>query len=79
MPRANRKQMEEKTPKITNDKKFRNTFRQLSNTIGSAELVLYGADRESDVDTLDKTFQSLMKNEINNISGDNTASSFLSK
>ena len=79
MPRANRKQMEEKTPKITNDKKFRNTFRQLSNTIGSAELVLYGTDRESDVDTLDKTFQSLMKNEINNISGDNTASSFLSK
>jgi uncharacterized membrane-anchored protein YjiN (DUF445 family) len=79
MPRANRKQMEEKTPKITNDKKFRNIFRQLSNTIGSAELVLYGTDRESDVDTLDRTFQSLMKNEINNISGDNTASSFLSK
>ena len=79
MPRANRKQMEEKTPKITNDKKFRNIFRQLSNTIGSAELVLYGTDRESDVDSLDRTFQALMKNEINNISGDNTASSFLSK
>lgn len=79
MPRANRKQMEEKTPKIINDKKFRNIFRQLSNTIGSAELVLYGTDRESDVDSLDRTFQALMKNEINNISGDNTASSFLSK
>ena len=79
MPRENRKRMEEKTPKITNDKKFRNIFRQLSNTIGSAELVLYGTDRESDVDTLDRTFQSLMKNEINNISGDDTASSFLSK
>ena len=79
MPRANRKQMEEKTPKITNDKKFRNIFRQLSNTIGSAELVLYGTDRESDVDSLDRTFQALMKNEINNISGNNTASSFLSK
>lgn len=80
MARENRKKTEKNNSNIMNDKGIRKTFRQLSNTIGSANLILYGTDRVSDVDSLDQTFQTLMKNEINNINGNgDDSSSFLSR
>ena len=81
MARESRKTTENNHSNLLNNRQVKNTFRQLSNILGQANLSLYGTDRKSDVDTLNQTFQTIMKNELNIISGksDGDASSFLSK
>lgn len=81
MARESRKQTENNQSNLLNNRRVKNTFRQLSNILGWANLSLYGTDRTSDVDSLNQTFNSIMKNEINNITGkaDGDTSSFLSK
>jgi hypothetical protein len=81
MARESRKQTENNQSDLLNNRRVKNTFRQLSNILGWANLSLYGTDRTSDVDSLNQTFNSIMKNEINTITGkaDGDTSSFLSK
>ena len=81
MARENRKQTENNNSNLLNNRRVKNTFRQLSNILGWANLSLYGTDRTSDVDSLNQTFNNIMKNEISNITGKNNGdtSSFLSK
>lgn len=81
MARESRKQTEKNHSDILNNRRVKNTFRQLSNMLGQANLSLYGTDRTSDVDSLNQTFQSLMKNELESITGKHEwdSSSFLSK
>lgn len=81
MARESRKQTENNQSDLLNNRRVKTTFRQLSNILGWANLSLYGTDRTSDVDSLNQTFNSIMKNEINNITGkaDGDATSFLSK
>ena len=80
MARESRKQTENKHSDLLNNRSVKNTFRQLSNIIGQSRLSLYGTDRTSDVDSLNQTFQGIMKNEIESIAGrtDGDSSSFLS-
>jgi hypothetical protein len=62
-----------------NNKRTRNIFRNLSNLVGSANLDLYGTDRTSEVDSLNKQFNDIMKTQINDINGGGDSQSFLSK
>ena len=80
MARESRKQTEQKS-NLMNNRRIRDRFRQLSNILGNVNLNLYGTDRTSDVDNLNQQFQSIMKNELNNIVGKDSSdtSSFLSK
>ena len=81
LARESRKQTEKKHSSLMTDKKTRNIFRQLSNMIGGASLTLYGTDRVSDIDSLNQTFNDLLKNELESITGkvEGDATSFLSK
>ena len=81
MARETRNQTENKHSDLLNNRRVKNTFRQLSNIIGQTRLSLYGTDRTSDTDSLNQTFQDIMRNEIETISGksDGDSSSFLSK
>ena len=81
MARENRKQTEKNHSTLMNNRRIRSVFRQLSNIVGSANLNLYGTDRTSDVDSLNQTFQNLMKNELTSVVGKDSddTSSFLSK
>lgn len=81
MARESRKQTENKNSDLMNNKRVKNTFRQLSNILGQANLSLYGTDRTSDIDTLNQTFQGVLKNELETITGktEGDTSSFLSK
>ena len=80
MARDNRKETNN-NPNLMNNRRIRRTYRQLSNVIGSANLSLYGTDRNSDVDSLNNTFQNMLHNEIGSIIGKNEGdtTSFLSK
>ena len=81
MPRESNKQIEKKNSDLLNNRRVKNTFRNLSNILGQANLSLYGTDRTSDVDSLNQTFQSIMKNELQMMTGksEGDATSFLSK
>lgn len=79
MPRQNRKNAEKENPNLMNNKRTRNIFRNLSNLVGSANLDLYGTDRTSEVDSLNKQFNDIMKTQINDINGGGDSQSFLSK
>ena len=81
MPRESNKQTEKKHSDLLNNRRVKNTFRNLTNILGQANLTLYGTDRVSEVDSLNQTFQSIMKNELEVMTGKNEgdATSFLSK
>lgn len=81
MARESRKHTENNNSNLLNNRRVKNTFRQLSNILGWANLSLYGTDRTPDVDSLNQTFNSIMKNEINTITGkdEGDMTSFLSK
>lgn len=81
MARESRKKTETENSDLLNNRRIRNTFRQLSNIMGQANLTLYGTDRTSDTESLNKTFQSIMKNELESLTGktEGDTSSFLSK
>ena len=81
MARENRKQTENKNSDLLNNRRVRNSFRQLSNIIGQANLSLYGTDRTSDVESLNQSFQNILKNELGYITGktEGDSASFLSK
>ena len=81
MARENRKKTEDKHSNLLNNRQVKNSFRQLSNIIGQSRLSLYGTDRTSDVDSLNQTFQGIMKSQLESITGkaDGDSSSFLSK
>ena len=81
MARDSRKQPEKNNSNLLNNKHVKDSFRQLSNIMGQANLSLYGTDRTSDVDSLNRTFQDIMKNELESITSKNEddSTSFLSK
>jgi hypothetical protein len=81
MARESRKQTENNNSNLLNNRRVKDTFRQLSNILGWANLSLYGTDRTSDVDSLNQSFNSIMKNEISSITGktEGDTTSFLSK
>ena len=81
MARESRKKTENENSDLLNNRRIKNSFRQLSNIIGQANLTLYGTDRVSDTDALNKNFQSIMKNELESLTGksEGDTSSFLSK
>lgn len=81
MARESRKQTENNHSNLLNNRHVKNSFRQLSNILGWANLSLYGTDRTSDVDLLNQSFNSIMKNELGSLTGktEGDTSSFLSK
>lgn len=81
MARESRKNTEKTHSDLLNNRRVKTTFRQLSNILGQANLTLYGTDRTSDSDSLNQTFQSIMKNELEVMTGKNEGdtSSFLSR
>lgn len=66
---------------IHKDRRFAGAFRQLTNILNQSNLQLYGTDRDSEVDRLDDEFQTIMRRELEHISGhgDGDTSSFLTK
>lgn len=52
---------------ITKDKGFRKILNSLNNLTGQANLNLYGTDRNSDVDSLNKKFNSILQNQITDL------------
>ena len=81
MARESRKKTERDNSDLLNDRQIKNTFRQLSNIMGQANLTLYGTDRTSDTDSLNKQFNGLLKNELEYLTGkaEGDSSSFLTK
>ena len=67
--------------KFLNNKSIKSRISQINNMLGRANLDMYGSDRTSDIDDLNKRFQAILKNNINSISGkdDGDITSFLSK
>lgn len=66
---------------VSNDKSFRRALSNITNLIAQGQLQLYGTDRSSDVDSLNKNFQNLLNTEIKNIKSndDQNISSFLAQ
>lgn len=81
MARESRKKTESNNSDLLNNRRIRNAFRQLSNVMGQANLSLYGTDRTSDTDSLNQTFQDIVKNNLESITNKNEGdtTSFLSK
>lgn len=67
--------------KPLNNKNLKSRINQINNMIGRANLDIYGSDRTSDIDELDKQFQNILQNNISSISGkeDGDITSFLNK
>lgn len=62
-------------------RRVKNILHQIDGLMGQSNLSLNGSDRTSDIETLDNTFHSIMKTEIDKITNNNTmdTTSFLSK
>lgn len=79
MARESRKKTE-KTSNLMNNRRIRNALKGISSLMGSASLDIYGTDRTSDVDSLNQSFQDIMKTQINGLNDRGEDSlSFLSK
>lgn len=57
---------------VANDKSFKRQLNNLNNMIGDANLSMYGTDRTSDVDTLNNKFQSLLSNQLDDLTHKST-------
>lgn len=68
------------TSDINNNKEVKKKMLKINNLIGKANLNLYGTDRTSDIDNLNAKFQSILNDNIGDITNrtDNDVSSFLS-
>lgn len=49
------------------DKGFRRQVNQLNNLLGEANMTMYGTDRQSDTDSLDKKFNEILRNEMSSL------------
>ena len=56
---SNKKNDKNNITNINQDKAFRRQLNNINSMIGQANLTMYGTDRTSDVDTLNKKFQKL--------------------
>lgn len=82
MPRLlHRKTQLDENQDISTDKGFVQNYRQLNNLLGQANLSLYGTDRTSDVDPLNAKFQQILKDEVGQMTNNNTddVTSFLNR
>lgn len=77
--RSNNKKNNDSEKSIVNDKSFRRQLANLNNMIGQANLTMYGTDRTSDVSNLNSKFQSLLNNQITDLTkaSDGDITSFL--
>ena len=73
--------LEQQDLTITKDKGFRKILNNLNNLTGQANLNLYGTDRNSDVDSLNKKFNSILQNQMNSLKStdDQDITSFLNQ
>jgi len=71
----------EKRQKTKTNKFFSKALSQLNGIIGQTSLDLYGTDRTSDVDLLDKKFQNIIHDEINTLTNkdDEDITSFINR
>lgn len=82
MPRLfNRKKAAEASPDLSKNKGFIRSYTQLNDILGQANLNLYGTDRTSDIDKLNAQFQSILKDEMGELTNNNTGdvTSFLNR
>ena len=68
------------TSTIKNNKEVKRKMLRINNLIGKANLNLYGTDRTSDIDNLNAKFQTILNDNIGDITNrtENDVSSFLS-
>ena len=76
---SNKKNDKNNITNINQDKAFRRQLNNINSMIGQANLTMYGTDRTSDVDTLNKKFQKLLDTQIGDITNrtDSDITSFL--
>lgn len=63
MPNSNDKNSE----KLINNKTLKKDIRQVDASIGQLNMSIYGTDRNSEIDSLNDTFQSLLQSELDSI------------
>ena len=81
MANTSKKKKPEKEYSVSADKGFRKQLSAINNLIGQANLSMYGTDRTSDVDVLNSTFQTILQNQIGDLTNRNNddITSFLSQ
>lgn len=71
MANTSKKKKPEKEYSVSTDKGFRKQLSAINNLIGQANLSMYGTDRTSDVDVLNSTFQTILQNQIGDLTNRN--------